>query len=552
MKKIIYIIAVGLMSQLAIPTSGYAQTPNAIPYQAAARNSSGNLIASQNISLRFTLHDGTSTGSVVYQETQSVTTNVLGLFSVNIGQGIPVSGNFTTINWGSGAKFTQVEMDAAGGNSYIDMGTQQMMSVPYALYAAHSNDAGPAGATGATGANGTDGTNGAQGIQGIAGATGANGTNGLIGVTGANGIDGTNGTNGTNGAQGPIGLTGATGANGTNGTNGLIGATGEQGTQGLTGATGTNGTNGTNGLIGATGEQGTQGLTGATGANGTNGLVGATGVQGLTGASGTNGTNGLVGATGAQGTQGLTGASGTNGTNGLVGATGAQGTQGLTGATGTNGTNGTNGLVGATGAQGTQGLTGASGTNGTNGLVGATGAQGTQGVTGATGGYPVHTIGENYMGGKVFFVYDNGQHGLIAATADQSTSIKWYPGTNGVATFTNSLALGLSVGSGSKNTAIIIANQGLGDGTNYAARICNEYYVTIGGVNYGDWYLPSHAELLLLYYQRSAVGSFSTGYYWSSSEVGNSSAYSLNFNDGTMNNYNWKGDYKYVRAIRAF
>ena len=128
----------------------------------------------------------------------------------------------------------------------------------------------------------------------------------------------------------------------------------------------------------------------------------------------------------------------------------------------------------------------------------------------------VHSIGDSYMGGKVFFVYDNGTHGLIAATADQSTSLKWYPGTNGAVTFTNTMALALSVGSGSKNTAIIIANQGLGDGTNYAARICNEYYVTIGGVNYGDWYLPSHAELLLLYNQRSVVGGFSTGFYWSS------------------------------------
>ena len=112
--------------------------------------------------------------------------------------------------------------------------------------------------------------------------------------------------------------------------------------------------------------------------------------------------------------------------------------------------------------------------------------------------------------------------------------------------------MSLSVGGGSKNTAIIIANQGLGDGTGYAARICNEYYVTIGGVNYGDWYLPSHAELTLLYYQRTVVGGFSTGFYWSSSESNTSSAYSLNFNDGIWNGYNWKGDYKYVRAIRAF
>ena len=163
----------------------------------------------------------------------------------------------------------------------------------------------------------------------------------------------------------------------------------------------------------------------------------------------------------------------------------------------------------------------------------------------------VHAIGDSYMGGIVFFVYDNGHHGLIAATADQSTSIKWYPGPN-TGTFTNTVALALSVGSGSKNTAIIIANQGLGDGTGYAARICNEYYVTIGGVNYGDWYLPSHAELLLLYNQRSVVGGFSTGFYWSSSESALNSAYNLNFNDGVWNNFHWKGDYYYVRAIRAF
>jgi Protein of unknown function (DUF1566) len=183
MKKIIYIIAVGLMSQLANPTSGYAQAPNAIPYQAVARNSSGNLIASQNIHLRFTIHDGTATGTTVFQETQTVTTNVLGLFSVNIGQGTPVSGNFTTINWGTGAKFTQVEMDATGGNSYIDMGTQQMMSVPFALYAAHSNDAGPAGATGATGPQGPIGSNGATGATGLTGATGPTGAAGQGGVT---------------------------------------------------------------------------------------------------------------------------------------------------------------------------------------------------------------------------------------------------------------------------------------------------------------------------------------------------------------------------------
>ena len=159
----------------------------------------------------------------------------------------------------------------------------------------------------------------------------------------------------------------------------------------------------------------------------------------------------------------------------------------------------------------------------------------------------VHAIGDSYMGGTVFYVYDNGTHGLIAATADQSTSIKWYAGTS-----TNTMALALGVGAGSKNTALIIANQGLGDGTNYAARVCNEYKVTINSVDYGDWYLPSHAELTLLYYQRSAVGGFSNVQYWSSTEVDQLHAYNLNFGSGVWANYNLKSDNYSVRAIRAF
>ena len=91
--------------------------------------------------LRFTILDGSASGTVVYQETQTATTNSLGLFVVNIGQGTPVTGNFSTINWGGGNKFTQVELDVAGGTSFTNMGTSQMLSVPYSLYSAHSGDA---------------------------------------------------------------------------------------------------------------------------------------------------------------------------------------------------------------------------------------------------------------------------------------------------------------------------------------------------------------------------------------------------------------------------
>jgi hypothetical protein len=111
-----------------------AQAPQGIPYQAVARNSSGTILASATISVRFTIRDSTATGSILYRETHSLTTSAIGMFSVNVGQGVPVSGTFSGINWGSNSKYMQVEMDPTGGSSYIDMGTQQMMSVPYALY----------------------------------------------------------------------------------------------------------------------------------------------------------------------------------------------------------------------------------------------------------------------------------------------------------------------------------------------------------------------------------------------------------------------------------
>ena len=111
------------------------QVPLAIPYQAVARNSAGVLLASQNISLRISLHDANARGTVVYSEIHNTNTNTAGLFTVKVGYGSPVTGNFSAIDWGTNSKFLQVEMDALGGSSYLDMGTQQMLSVAYALYA---------------------------------------------------------------------------------------------------------------------------------------------------------------------------------------------------------------------------------------------------------------------------------------------------------------------------------------------------------------------------------------------------------------------------------
>jgi hypothetical protein len=157
-----------------------------------------------------------------------------------------------------------------------------------------------------------------------------------------------------------------------------------------------------------------------------------------------------------------------------------------------------------------------------------------------------HSIGESYGGGIVFYVYDGGQHGLIAATADVSAGMRWYAGTAA-----NTLAKADGIGAGLKNTAIIIANQGYGDGATYSARLCNEYSVNVGGVTYGDWYLPSKYELSLLYLQNAVVGGFASGYYPSSTEESAANVWGQHFGTGLQTNYA-KSYTDNIRPIRAF
>jgi uncharacterized protein (TIGR02145 family) len=97
------------------------------------RNADGTVMASSEVSLTFMIHDGTATGTVVFQESHALTSNAQGLVSCVVGNGVVSHGNFTNINWGSGAKFLHVMMGTT------DLGTQQMLSVPYALYSQTTN-----------------------------------------------------------------------------------------------------------------------------------------------------------------------------------------------------------------------------------------------------------------------------------------------------------------------------------------------------------------------------------------------------------------------------
>jgi hypothetical protein len=116
-------------------TSTFAQSPQFIPYQAVARDSFGTPIPNTTMNARFSIRDGSGTGTLVYQETDTLTTSPLGIFTVVIGGGSMITGTFSGINWAAGAKYLQVELDPTGGTTYIDLGANQLLSVPYALYA---------------------------------------------------------------------------------------------------------------------------------------------------------------------------------------------------------------------------------------------------------------------------------------------------------------------------------------------------------------------------------------------------------------------------------
>jgi len=161
-----------------------------------------------------------------------------------------------------------------------------------------------------------------------------------------------------------------------------------------------------------------------------------------------------------------------------------------------------------------------------------------------------HSIGENYLGGKIAYILVFGDpgydartpHGLIAATSDQSNSIRWNNGFN-----TNTGTSGAAIGTGLSNTNTIINSQGE-TATNYAAGLARAY--TGGG--YNDWYLPSKDELNKLYINRISIGGFSNSYYWSSTEENTETAWFHGFWLGDQNNGSKGYEGGSVRAIRSF
>lgn len=135
MKKIITLIAILLLNSVL-----FAQAvPQKMSYQAVIRNASNALLANQAVRLKVSILQGSATGTAVYVETQAATTSANGLVSIAIGDGTVVTGTLSTLDWSTGTYFIKTETDPTGGTNYTIVGTSQLLSVPYAMYAGSAN-----------------------------------------------------------------------------------------------------------------------------------------------------------------------------------------------------------------------------------------------------------------------------------------------------------------------------------------------------------------------------------------------------------------------------
>ena len=170
--------------------------------------------------------------------------------------------------------------------------------------------------------------------------------------------------------------------------------------------------------------------------------------------------------------------------------------------------------------------------------------------------YPTYSVGDFAQGGVVFWVDESGQHGLVCAKEDQDggSGIYWNNGT-----YTDTEAHGDGVYAGEMNTTLIMANQG-SNSNDYAAGVCANYTVTESGVTYGDWYLPSKEELNLMYQNKATIDNtaranggtdFASGFYWSSTEYNFRYAWRQYFDLGGQSFFD-KSTTARVRAVRAF
>ena len=501
----------------------FAQSPQKMSYQAVIRNSTDQLVTNHAEGMRVSILQGSLTGTPVYVETQTTSTNANGLVTIEIGGGAVISGDFTTIDWSTGVYFIKTETDPTGGTSYTITGTSQLLSVPYALYAKTAEN----GFSG----NYIDLTNKPTLFDGnynslLNTPTLFNGQySSLTGIP-------TFASVATSGSYNNL-IDKPTLFDGQY--NSLTGKPTTISGYGITDAMTT--------ALAANGITAIDIINWTTAYSwGNHALAGY--LTSFTEIDPTFTTN-----------FDFTGAI----TNDLLQFNGTKWVKftpdfSLTNHTHADATTSVSGFMSGVDKTKLDGLQNADGsetkiTAGGNTSVTGNGTIATPYVVGAK----PHIIGENLGGGRVFFVYDNGQHGLIAAGND----LGMFPWSNfAVSTSIYVGATSDGLGSGQMNTAIIISAEtppSVPFGS-FAARRCTEYFlIGTDGVKYGGWYLPSMYELNLLYLQKNIIGGFQYAFYWSSNtDLSNPSlAWGIDFSIGAQSSYN-KSQTWFVRPIRAF
>jgi hypothetical protein len=186
-------ILLSIITLVLFGSSAFSQSPEAFKYQAVVRDATNAPLTNQAVGMRLTIQQDSIGGAAVYTETFATSSNDFGLVNLEIGTGTTAD-DFTTIDWASGPYFMETALDATGDTSYVVLGTSQLMSVPYALYAKTSGNPkpGPSGPPGDTGPQGPAGNDGAPGADGAQGPQGPAGNDGAPGADGAQGPQGTN------------------------------------------------------------------------------------------------------------------------------------------------------------------------------------------------------------------------------------------------------------------------------------------------------------------------------------------------------------------------
>jgi hypothetical protein len=605
-----------LLSIVMIKTN--AQT--GLNFQGVARTSNNVILASQAITIKLSILQGSATGTAEYTETRKVTTNAQGLFTAVIGDtgAISTLGNFTTINWKLTPKFLKIEMDPAAGTNFITMGTTQFQYVAYAQFAKSvdaENIVGIVPVTlGGTGVNSLTGLKTALALNNVNNTTDLTKPISTLTQTALdlklNAADTSKYTKQTYSDSALLTKLSITGnaATATSATTATTAGTASTATKLAT----SRNINGVafdgSGDITVTADAGT--LTGTTlkstvtgssltsvgtlaNLTVTNPIAGSITGNAATATSATTATTAGTASTATKlatsrningvafdgsGDITVTADAGTlTGTTLKSTVTGSSLTSVGTIASLSTGaiTNSGKVIVGASSAASASAVLEASST--TQGFLpprmtatqrdaisspaagltiwNATDVElqvyngslwvNMNGITNQT-----LTIGQTYQGGKVAYVLQSGDpgydantpHGLIAATSDQSTGIRWYNGSN-----ITTGATVTAIGTGFSNTNTIITIQGA-TATSYAAGLARAYK----GGGYTDWYLPSKDELAKLYAMKVlGFGGFASNFYWSSSEFDGNYARGQFFGDGSQG-VNAKTNTPYVRSIRAF